>query len=318
MGAMTPTILKVRMPDGSIANIPAVVGPRGVGIKSAVMDEAGELKITYTDGRVANIGNIKGPAPVKGTDYWTEEDKAEIKTEAEPLYVTLTVDASGAPIADKTFKEIKKALDDNKNVYIKSTTEGATILGAVTLYSDNILYAYWFDPSWYGGYRTIIESDNTITINEIRLIDTIIGNENVVDSPPTVNAVAEYVTAKTVTKMDKPTVLTPSGISELILENNQEARLGKLEAGHTLALHVPLTDSMLSGQDAYSSYFNFTSGDTAPTLTYASSPIVWRGDDCDEEGLFIPEANANYEVSVRYLGTDSEGNPVVVARVGAY
>lgn len=306
------------MPDGSVANIPAVVGPRGVGIKSAVMDEAGELKITYTDGRVVNIGNVKGPAPVKGEDYWTEEDKAEIKAEVEPLYVALTVDASGAPIVDKTFEEIKKALDDNKNVYIKSTIEDTTILGAVTLYSDNILSAYWFDPLWYNGYRTTIESDNTITIDEIRLIDTIIGNENVVDTPPTVNAVAEYVTAKTVTKMDKPTVLTLSGISELVLENNQEARLSKLEAGHTLALHVPLTDSMLSGQDAYTSCFTFTSGDIAPTFVYSSNPIVWRGDDCDEEGLFIPESNTSYEISVRYLGVDSDNNPIIVARVGAY
>ena len=66
------------MPDGSVVDIPAIVGPRGVGIKSAIMDEAGELTITYTDGRAANIGNIKGETPVKGEDYWTEEDKAEI------------------------------------------------------------------------------------------------------------------------------------------------------------------------------------------------------------------------------------------------
>ena len=40
-------ILRVRDDRGKIINIPAIVGPRG-------------------------------PAPVRGEDYWTEEDKAEI------------------------------------------------------------------------------------------------------------------------------------------------------------------------------------------------------------------------------------------------
>jgi len=39
----------------------------------------GELILTVDEDTSFNIGNVKGEKPLKGTDYWTEEDKAEIK-----------------------------------------------------------------------------------------------------------------------------------------------------------------------------------------------------------------------------------------------
>lgn len=45
------TIIRVRNQDGNIIEVPAFVGPPGE----------------------------DGYSPVRGTDYWTEEDKAEIK-----------------------------------------------------------------------------------------------------------------------------------------------------------------------------------------------------------------------------------------------
>ena len=49
-------ILRVKNPDGSWSEIPAIVGP------------AGPMGPTGKDGKT----------PERGTDYWTEADKAEI------------------------------------------------------------------------------------------------------------------------------------------------------------------------------------------------------------------------------------------------
>lgn len=64
-------------------------------------------------------------------------------------------------------------------------------------------------------------------------------------------------------------------------------------------------------EDVYYSEFSFNSGETATNLNYAATPIVWCGEDCDEDGNFIPEPNTIYEVSVKNLIGFG-----VVARVG--
>lgn len=63
--------------------------------------------------------------------------------------------------------------------------------------------------------------------------------------------------------------------------------------------------------EIYNCEFTFASGETATNLNYSSTPIIWRGDDCDDEGAFIPETNTTYEVSVKNLGVSG-----IVARVG--
>ena len=63
--------------------------------------------------------------------------------------------------------------------------------------------------------------------------------------------------------------------------------------------------------EIYNCEFTFTSGETATNLNYSSTPIIWRGDDCDDESAFIPEPNTTYEVSVKNLGASG-----IVARVG--
>ena len=55
---MTP-ILKVRMPDGTVVDIPAIIGPRGIGIATVSINDSGELLIVYTNGEVINVGKVK-------------------------------------------------------------------------------------------------------------------------------------------------------------------------------------------------------------------------------------------------------------------
>lgn len=42
------------------------------------------------------------------------------------------------------------------------------------------------------------------------------------------------------------------------------------------------------------------------------------GDDCDENGVFTPQANTHYEISFKRVGNDTSGNPLIIARVGAW
>ena len=70
--------------------------------------------------------------------------------------------------------------------------------------------------------------------------------------------------------------------------------------------------------DSYASYISFETGDTPPTVGISGShvTVVFRGDDCNSEGNFIPEANKKYEVALKRVGT-VDNKPYIVARVGA-
>ena len=63
-------------------------------------------------------------------------------------------------------------------------------------------------------------------------------------------------------------------------------------------------------------YLSFTSGETATNLNYASTPIIWHGDDCGSDGTFVPQPNTTYEVCVKYVNSSIDGEPIIVARVG--
>ena len=73
----------------------------------------------------------------------------------------------------------------------------------------------------------------------------------------------------------------------------------------------PLTDS-------YASYISFETGDTPPTVAINGShvTVIFKGDDCNSEGNFIPAANKKYEVALKRVGT-VDNKPYIVARVGA-
>lgn len=101
------------------------------------------------------------------------------------------------------------------------------------------------------------------------------------------------------------TIITEIDLDTLLLEHNQDARLGELA---TLILNMPSEID-----ERYESCFSFRSGETATTLTYSSTPIKWQGDDCNASGEFIPEANTSYEISIRKVN-DTD----IVARVGGF
>lgn len=96
-------ILKIRNKDGVMVPVPAIVGPQGPSGNSGVYVGSGDMPEGYNvqidpDGESSDIvtryefsnlsdtvnnlieNGVTGHTPVKGTDYWTEADKAEIKT----------------------------------------------------------------------------------------------------------------------------------------------------------------------------------------------------------------------------------------------
>ena len=70
---------------------------------------------TYVDTGVKAEGK-DGYTPQKGVDYWTDEDKSEIKAYVSPFVVNVTVYADGTLELDKTDSEISGAYDDGKAV----------------------------------------------------------------------------------------------------------------------------------------------------------------------------------------------------------
>ena len=98
-------------------------------------------------------------------------------------------------------------------------------------------------------------------------------------------------------------------------DNTEYLLIGNGAITGTLTLNFgnvsPLTDS-------YASYISFETGDTPPTVAINGShvTVVFKGDDCNSEGNFIPAANKKYEVALKRVGT-VDNKPYIVARVGA-
>lgn len=57
-----------------------------------------------------------GYTPQKGVDYWTDTDKAEIKSEVSTFVVNVTIGEDGTVTADKNGLEIVQAYNDGRNI----------------------------------------------------------------------------------------------------------------------------------------------------------------------------------------------------------
>ena len=122
-----------------------------------------------------------------------------------------------------------------------------------------------------------------------------------------------YTKAEIDTKFDDlcnigaETIVTSITNNHLVLEHNQDARLGTLSS-LTLSLPSDIVDN-------YKSYLCFTSSSETMSLT-SDSNIIWMGDDVNEYGEFTPNTDTMYEVSIRKINENSDGTPVIVARTG--
>ena len=68
-------------------------GEKGNGIKSAVLNADYTLTLTFDDGTSYTTPSIRGATgytPVRGTDYWTDADKAAIANQVKASLTTET------------------------------------------------------------------------------------------------------------------------------------------------------------------------------------------------------------------------------------
>ena len=125
------------------------------------------------------------------------------------------------------------------------------------------------------------------------------------------------VSAMFSTMATKPVISTAvtSTNTYAVNDNTEYLLIGSGAITGTLTLDFgnvsPLTDS-------YASYISFETGDTPPTVAINGShvTVIFKGDDCNSEGNFIPAANKKYEVALKRVGT-VDNKPYIVARVGA-
>ena len=100
-----------------------------------------------------------------------------------------------------------------------------------------------------------------------------------------------------------PTVITLSNDNTITLADNTCFRGASVTA---FTIETPSTDFY-----PFCSEIDFTSGNTATTITYTGSSILWDANSDDlVDGVFVPVANKKYTLMFWYNGTDYCGTAV--------
>jgi len=225
-----------------------------------------------------------GYTPVNGIDYFSFDG-----------YYEFLITDMELPITDTGY------LDDitEKGIYLIKLFDGEPDCYYAVYYILCVSYA------WDYKHQRLIALDHDNVLS-YRIMEN--GAEEW-ENWETINLYHINSKIKTLPQYKKITELKISTASDtLLLKHNQDARLGEIL---NLVLSIP---SVVD--ERYESYFTFISGQIPPTLTYSSTPIRWSGDDVDYDGIFVPEAGKTYEVAIKYLGDDTEGSPIISARVG--
>ena len=129
------------------------------------------------------LGNVKGKdgyTPIKGVDYWTDADKAEIRNYvdekigeidisgdgAKPFETIISID-DGVPNSQSTYNEILQAFRDNFvfHIAIVNNDGGASVMLTSAVYEDgtNIVFTAISD---FTSYEVACHPDNTWTLSK--------------------------------------------------------------------------------------------------------------------------------------------------------
>ncbi len=267
---------------------------------------------SYVDTGV--LASVEGMEQTKNKTKKISQKPSDEKYPTEKAvadYTAQEIKKKAAPLIFISEDEMYKYLDKNYESIqcgrILSVVEGDYWSG-ITLYK---LFAYAGTVITESGWNTqAFHAVNEIYPGKVEfktnkvIAKTGLSQNSTDEQYPSAKAVVDYV-AKNAGRVNVITSVTDT----LVLEDMQDAQLGEVSE---LILSMP--DEVST---TYSSTFSFTSGDSATVLTYSATPIIWRGDDCDGDGAFVPEANTMYEVSVKYVNTNPQTQePVIVARVG--
>lgn len=90
--------------DGSQVTLTVPEPADGVSVVDMNIDDDGSLICTMSDGTTIDAGGVPFVKPEKGVDYWTEEDKQEVKTYVDDV----TSNAFAAELDEENFTLLLK------------------------------------------------------------------------------------------------------------------------------------------------------------------------------------------------------------------
>ena len=248
----------------------------------------------------------KGDKGDSGNDYvLTENDKSEIAKQA-------------APLVDLSARTGRKTLDLSNNTSLRSAYDLATLpTGAYDIVLQNN------DDTGYLGYKrdgqTSFTRNNTVSVSQGCIIIWMADDYIVVSGDFAGcyyctdsswwygRAEGDYILRSELEKWKN----TTSTVTE--------PEIAAVDHAYTNFSNVltKITITSVLTEVGAEFAFTFESGDTATVLVYSAENIKWVGDDC-ADGVFVPIANASYEVNIKQLGTRSDGTKQMIARVGAF
>lgn len=248
----------------------------------------------------------KGDKGDNGSDYvLTTADKAEIAKQA-------------APLVDISARTGRKTLDLGDNTSFRSAYDLATLpAGAYDIVLQNN------DELGYLGYKrdgqTSFTRNNTLSVSQGCIIVWQVDDYIVVSGDFAGcyyctdsswwygRAEGDYILRSELEKWKNTTSTVTE--PEIAAVDHTYTNFSKVLTKITIT-------SVLTDVGAEFA-FTFESGDMATVLVYPAENIKWVGDDC-ADGVFVPIANASYEVNIKQLGTRSDGTKQMIARVGAF
>ena len=153
------------------------------------------------------------------------------------------------------------------------------------------------------GSQTVLKYDVQAGINTI--VQRTAGGQVIVNATPSSNihaASKQYVDNALVNKQYKPTLIDITGLSvPLSVADNCIYNGGEFA---TLTFQKPLNAFTTD----YAAQVNFTSGSTPTIISVTGDiPVVWSGDNVNENTGFQPRANCRYSVMFTYDGVNWRG-----------
>lgn len=111
--------------DGSQVTLTVPEPANGVSVVDLDIDSNKNLICTLSDGSTVNAGELPMAIPEKGVDYWTEEDKQEIKTYVDDV----TSNAFAAELDEENFTLLLKRVGSS---YHDQMTDISTSLDEIS------------------------------------------------------------------------------------------------------------------------------------------------------------------------------------------
>lgn len=249
---------------------------------------------------------LKGDKGDNGSDYvLTTTDKAEIAKQA-------------APLVDISARTGRKTLDLSNNTSYRRAYDLSTLpIGAYDIVLQN------HEDTGYLGYKragqTSFSRNNTVTLSNGCIVVWMPDQYIVVTGD---FAGCYYCDAETWWYGRSPGDYVLRGELEQRKNISSTVTAPEIAAvNHTYTnfsnVLTKITITSVLTEVGAEFAFTFESGDTATVLVYPADNIKWVGDNC-ADGVFIPIANASYEVNIKQLGPRSNGTKPMIARVSAF